>query len=232
MYVKARVPLSFRSRPQHSRHGYKTLGDTCWIDARSGAQVCGSGTGDPTGEMSCTVTGPYNKPAGSYRATPTESWMFSLSGNTLTGIPPNKHQRIFSFMYHAGYLDVYQLVSGGTCPNFPCLFATVDQSGAVALVAAAPAKNETGCQNITTAVTTSTGVQTVTATPVQTYTPSNYQTQIVPGGSSSSPYVSTAATSKGAAKSSSFSLSSIPVWALVGGAGVGGLLISKMLGKR
>jgi hypothetical protein len=213
---------------RHHHRGMSGLGDTCWTDAVTGANVCNGG--DPTGETSCTVANPYYTPSSTTMAPDGTQWAFSVGGNILLGTAAKGADKwTFTFMYHSGYSDVYQRTSGADCmrSKFSCSYIQVASNGNISFLAAPPAQQELGCSNITTGVSTGTTVATVTSTPVYTGASSYplYNT-----GGSSSPYVSAAPAA--AAKSSGFSLGSIPTWALVAGAAGGGLLISKMMGKR
>jgi hypothetical protein len=197
------------------------LGDTCWTDATTGAQVCNGA--DVTGETSCAVTSPYNTPS----STTSNGTPVTISGNVITVHDKGHTARTYQFLYHSGTLDVYVTTGPGNMSCHPsCNYITVTSSGVITGLDSPPAQNETGCSNITTAVSTGTTYQTVSSTPVYTGS-ATYAT------GSNSGYVTTAAASKTATKSSSgFSLSSIPTWALVAGAAGGGLLLSKMMGKR
>jgi hypothetical protein len=203
------------------------LGDTCWTDAVTGANVCSGG--DPTGETSCSVGNPYYSPSASQVAPDGTTWTWSVGGTTLIGLGANSgaggHRWTYTFLYHSGQSDIYQVSSGPKVTKFGNNYIQVASNGMVSWLTSAPAQSELGCSNITTGVSTGTTVATVTSTPVYTGA-SSY-----PLMTSGSPYVS-ATPAAAPAKSSGFSLSSIPTWALVAGAAGGGLLITKMMSKR
>ncbi len=240
MYVRLHKPIHEVPQQVQRRGGYltsvrpvprrlRTLGDTCWTDATSGAQVCGAN--DPTGEASLTVTTHYYTPTATTLAPDGTTWAFSRGGNILLGTAAGgKDKWTFTFMYHAGYADVYQRTSGADCmrSKFSCSYIQVSANGIVTFLAAPPAQSELGCSNITSAISTGTTVSTVSSTPVYTGAASYPSYPYATG----SPYMTTAPAATASPAKSGFSLSSIPTWALVGGAGVGGLLVTKMLGRK
>jgi hypothetical protein len=214
-------------RRRHARRGMQLsgLGDTCWIDANTGAQVCGAG--DPTGESNCTVSTPYYTPNGRQVAPDGTTWTWSRGGNTLFGTGQSAdHKWTYNFLYHAGTSDVYQVSSGPKVTKFSNNYIQVSLSGTVTWLSSPPAQSELGCQNITTAVASGNTTAVVTSNPVYTGPTTPYYSSSMPAGYSA-PAVQTPTPTK-----SGFSLSSIPTWALVAGAAGGGLLITKMMGKK
>lgn len=216
-----RFPMNHRLR--------KRMGDSCWLDARTGAQVCGAG--DPTGQTNCTVTNPYNTPNANSTAPNGATWSWSLSGSTLTGTPlDSKNKRTYQFMYHAGYSDVYQLTNKRTCEgggHFSCTYVVVAQGGQTSFASAPPSKNEIGCSNITTAVASPTGVQTVTAAPVSTWTP-----QAIYGGTSTSVQSGQGLPVDAAGAIEQPWYKRIPTWGWAVGGGAAVFFGTKMLGRR
>ena len=107
----------------------------------------------------------------------------------------------------------------------------MNSSGGVTLVATPPAKSELGCSNITTATAVQgPGTSTyATTSSIPVYTG-------VPGGFNQSPYVQTPVTGAvpgaKAAGAGGGLLSNLPTWAIAAGAGVGGIVLVKMMGKR
>ncbi|PSH05149.1 MAG: hypothetical protein CXZ00_03050 [Acidobacteria bacterium] len=208
-----------RMRPLRTLSG---LGDSCWLDSNTGARVCGGG--DPTGQTNCAVTVPYYTPtSGGLDNQGKAPYAMTVYGTTLTWIPASKNKRTFNFLYHSGYNDVYQYVSGGMGGALTSNYAVVSSSGVLTWTTTPPAKNELGCSNITTATAVQTGGSNIYAV--------NGSYPVYTGSGASTPYVATQQTAPTATSGKS-GLSNVPVWAWAAGAGVGGLILARMLGRK
>lgn len=225
--------------------GLGDMGTTCWIDSKTGAEVCGAG--DPTGEVAPPCpSGPYNVPLSKVGAPDGSTWTFQKSdATTISSWGQNGTFWPYSFMYHAGTSDVYQRTGGPVCHKVSCNYIVVAPGGSVSWTNTPPPQQEGVCPNAAATVsniTTATAVQqpaTATSPAINTYAVTSSVPVFTGGGTPlyagspySSPYVATPTSNVAPAAQPKGLLSNIPEWALLAGAGVGGLLLAKMMGGR